>query len=152
MGHTLLILAAVLAVAFGPAPARAAGEDIGQVKVARGTVRIMRDERELPATPGTRVRTGDVVVTGPDGSAGIAFADNSLLSIGPGSRLTLDRFVFDPTTHAGAFESTLGQGTLAAVSGSIAKRTPDAMRVRTPAATLGVRGTEFAVSTAGDAR
>lgn len=152
MRRSLSILAAVLALAAGPAPGLGAAEDIGQVKVARGAVRILREGREMPATPGARVRAADVVVTGPDGSAGITFADNSLLSVGPNSRLTLDRFVFDPTTHDGAFESTLNQGTLAAVSGSIAKRSPDAMRVKTPAAVLGVRGTEFAVSTAGDAR
>lgn len=151
MNRSLLILTAMLAAGL-PAPALAAAGDIGQVKVARGAVRIVREGRELPAAPGTRVRTADVIVTGPDGSAGIAFADRSLLSIGPGSRLVLDRFVFDPTTHDGAFDSTLGRGTLVAVSGSIAKRSPDAMRVRTPAATLGVRGTEFAVSTAGEAR
>jgi len=87
------------------------------------------------------------VVTGPDGSVGIAFADNSLLSVGPGSVLAIDRFAFDPTTHAGAFDSTLRKGTLSAVSGKIARQSPDAMKVRTPAAILGVRGTEFVVRT-----
>jgi len=39
------------------------------------------------------------LVTGPDGALGITFKDNSLLSIGPESRLSVDRFVFDATTH-----------------------------------------------------
>ena len=87
------------------------------------------------------------MVTGADGSVGITFSDNTLLSIGPDSRLSIDRFAFDPTTHKGAFEASLGKGTLAGVSGKIAKQSPDAMKVKTPAALLGVRGTEFVIRT-----
>jgi len=69
------------------------------------------------------------------------------MSVGPGSALAIDRFVFDSTTNQGAFESSLKRGTLSVVSGKIAKQTPDAMKVKTPAAILGVRGTEFVVRT-----
>jgi hypothetical protein len=93
------------------------------------------------------VQAGDVVVTGADGSVGITFLDNSLLSAGPNSVLAIDKFAFDTTTHQGSFESSLKQGTLAVVSGKLAKQSPDAMKVRTPAAVLGVRGTEFLVRT-----
>jgi hypothetical protein len=65
--------------------------------------------------------------------------------------LAIDRFAFDSTTHQGSFESSLKRGTLAVVSGKLAKQSPDAMKVRTPAAVLGVRGTEFLVRT-GDPR
>ena len=78
---------------------------------------------------------------------GITFLDNSLLSAGPNSVLAIDRFAFDSTTHQGAFESSLKQGTLAVVSGKLAKQSPEAMKVKTPAAVLGVRGTEFLVRT-----
>jgi hypothetical protein len=91
------------------------------------------------------IRPSDVVTTGPDGSVGILFADASLLSAGPGSVLAIERFVFDSTTHEGAFETRLQKGTLTAVSGKIAKRSPDAMKVRTPSTVLAVRGTELAV-------
>jgi hypothetical protein len=91
------------------------------------------------------------VVTGADGSVGISFLDNSLLSAGPNSVLAIDRFAFDSTTHQGAFETSLKTGTLAVVSGKLAKQSPEAMKVKTPAAVLGVRGTEFLVRT-GDAR
>jgi len=63
------------------------------------------------------------------------------------SRLSIDRFAFDSTTHQGSFESSLRKGTLAVVSGKLAKQSPEAMKVRTPAAVLGVRGTEFLVRT-----
>ena len=131
------------------APDRAAAaDDVGQIKVAKGTVYIERAKQRVAVTVGTVVQEGDVVVTGPDGSAGITFKDDSLLSVGPDSVLAIDRFAFDSTTYAGAFETSLRQGTMAAVSGKIAKGSPDAMRVRTPATILGVRGTEFLVRSA----
>jgi hypothetical protein len=122
-------------------------QEAGHVKVARGTVQVERGGQKAPAAVGTAVQAGDVVTTGPDGSVGITFLDNSLLSAGPNSVLAIDRFAFDPTTHQGGFESSLRTGTLAVVSGKLAKQSPDAMKVKTPAAVLGVRGTEFLVRT-----
>lgn len=101
----------------------------------------------MPARVGTRVRETDVIATGAGGSVGITFADNSLLSIGPNTVLVIERFTFDPTTHRGSFESTLRTGTLSAVSGKLTRQSSDAMKVRTPSAVLGVRGTEFLVRT-----
>jgi|SRR5690348_15027468 len=122
-------------------------QEAGHVKVARGTVQVERAGQKAPAAVGSAVQAGDVVTTGPDGSVGITFLDNSLLSAGPNSVLAIDRFAFDPTTHQGGFESSLRAGTLAVVSGKLAKQSPDAMKVKTPAAVLGVRGTEFLVRT-----
>ena len=145
-----IVASLVLAVAVGtPAPALA--QEAGHVKVARGAVVIERGGQKVPAVVGAPVQAGDVVATGADGSVGITFLDNSLLSAGPNSELTIDRFAFDSTTHQGAFESSLKKGTLAVVSGKLAKQSPDAMKVKTPAAVLGVRGTEFLVRT-GDPR
>jgi hypothetical protein len=132
-----------LLVGLLPGPAGAA--DVAQIKVVKGSVTIMRAGRSLPAAVGTRLEEHDVVVTGRDGAVGITFQDDSLLSAGPDSTLAIDRFAFDSTTHAGRFETTLRSGTLAVVSGKIAKQSPDAMRVRTPSTMLGVRGTEFLV-------
>ena len=102
----------------------------------------------LAATPGVRLQSGDELRTGADGSVGVTMSDNSILSAGPNSSLVLDRYAFDATTHQGRFDSSLRQGTLAVISGKIAKQSPEAMTVRTPAAILGVRGTEFVVSAA----
>jgi hypothetical protein len=126
----------------------AVADEIGRVKVARGSVTIERTGRNLPATLGMTLQEGDVVVTGGDGSAGVTFNDDSLLSIGPDSTLAIDRFAFDTTTHAGRFDTSLRRGTLSAVSGKIARQSPDAMKVRTPSTILGVRGTEFVVHVA----
>jgi hypothetical protein len=59
--------------------------------------------------------------------------------------LVVDRYTFDTTTHAGRFDASLKKGTLAVVSGKMVKQSPEAMKVRTPAAIMGVRGTEFVV-------
>ena len=141
-------LAPLLAVALLIGTSTMAGaQEAGHVKVSKGAVQIDRAGQKVPAAVGTTVQAGDVVSTGTDGSVGITFLDNSLLSAGPNSVLTIDRFVFDSTTHQGSFESSLQKGTLAVVSGKLAKASPDAMKVKTPAAVLGVRGTEFLVRT-----
>ena len=119
--------------------------EIGQVKTAAGSVVIERAGATTAAKPGVRIETSDVVRTGPDGSVGITMSDNALISLGPNSVLSLDSFAFDTTTYQGKFDTTLTKGSLAVVSGKIAKQSPDAMKVRTPATVLGVRGTEFAV-------
>jgi hypothetical protein len=125
----------------------ALANDAGQIKVAQGAAWIQRAGARTPAQVGARIAQSDVIVTGADGSVGITFADDSRLSVGPNSVLAIDRFAFDSTTHQGAFASSLRKGTLAAVSGKLTKQSPDAMTVRTPAAILGVRGTEFVVRT-----
>ena len=78
-----------------------AADDVGRVKVTKGAVSIERSGARLPATIGMKLQEGDVVVTGGDGSAGVTFNDDSLLSVGPDSVLAIDRFAFDSTTHAG---------------------------------------------------
>ena len=145
MRSALIALTLPIVFAFGVAVA--AAEDAGQIKTSKGSAQIERSGQKLPATVGQVVQQGDVLVTGADGSVGITFRDSSLVSIGPDSVLAIDRFVFDSTTHQGNFDASLKQGTLAVVSGKLAKQSPDAMKVKTPAAVLGVRGTEFLVRT-----
>jgi len=136
--------AMILVAALGFA-GTAMANDIGLVKVAKGSVQIQRGATKIPASVGTALKTQDVVVTGSDGSAGITFTDNSLVSVGPNSVFAIDKYRFDTTTHAGEFEGNLRQGRLAAVSGKMVKQSPDSMKIRTPSAIMGVRGTEFVV-------
>lgn len=135
------LLALSLAGSFTAAPA--AG--IATVKSFRGDVRIERSGRELPVAVGTSLLQQDTIVTGSDGSAGLTFADNTLISLGARSRFVIDRFRFDRASSGGEFQSTLSKGRMAVVSGKIAKSQIDAMKVRTPTSLLGVRGTEFVV-------
>jgi hypothetical protein len=128
------------------AAAPASATDIGQIKVAKGQVSIERAGQVIPASSGARLQPGDVLKTGADGSVGLTMSDNSLLSAGPNSILSLDKYEFDSTTSQGQFDASLQKGSLAVISGRIAKQSPDAMKVRTPSSILGVRGTEFVVS------
>ena len=145
-GVILIRLALIsLALVAGISTRAKAEEAIGQVKTASGEVTVVRGGVSQKVGPGERVFQSDLLATGADGSVGITFADNSMLSLGPDSRLSLDQFRFDTTTHEGVFDSSLATGTLAVKSGQIVKQTPEAMKVRTPGALLGVRGTEFVV-------
>lgn len=146
-GVRWLVVALVTALCLAhAASAMAARAGVGMVKTSNGVVTIERHGQVLPAPVGTRVEASDVVRTGKDGAAGISFVDQSRLSLGPNSVLAIDRFEFDPTTHAGAFDSTLRRGTLSAISGKLAHQSPKAMTVRTRSTILAVRGTEFVVS------
>lgn len=123
----------------------AAAADAGQIKTAAGAVYLERAGKRLPVSIGMPVQQSDTLVTGANGTAGITFTDNSLLSVGPNSVLAIDKYVFDSTTHAGQFDASLKKGTLAVISGKMVKQSPEAMRVRTPSSIMGVRGTEFVV-------
>jgi hypothetical protein len=125
--------------------ATASANDVGEIKVVSGTVHLEREGKRLPVQPGAAVRQSDVLVTGADGSVGVTFVDNSLLSAGPDSVLAIDHYTFNQTTHAGKFDASLRRGSLAVISGRMVKASPDAMRVRTPSSIMGVRGTEFLV-------
>ena len=146
----VIVAAAVAAALAAGMPAWAS--DVGQVKTAKGTVHVERDGKRLPASVGMPIRQADTLVTGTDGAVGVTFSDNSLLSTGPNSVLVVDRYDFNSTTHAGHFDASLKKGTLAVVSGKMVKHSPDAMKVRTPAAIMGVRGTEFVVQVEEPAR
>ena len=139
--RTTLTMALALGLA-GPV----AAADIGQIKTAKGQVSIERGGQVLPGAVGARLQPSDILKTGADGSVGITMSDDTLLSAGPNSILSLDKYAFDSTTSQGQLETTLQKGSLAVISGRIAKQSPDAMKVRTPASVLGVRGTEFVVS------
>ncbi|HXZ47567.1 MAG TPA: FecR family protein [Usitatibacter sp.] len=123
----------------------ALGADVGLIKVSHGSVAIERAGARMPAPVGTALEPSDVIVTGADGSAGITFTDNSLVSVGPDSVFAIDKYAFDDTTYAGEFQGTLSKGRLAAVSGKMVKQSPESMKIRTPSAVMGVRGTEFVV-------
>ncbi|MBT6983876.1 MAG: hypothetical protein HN956_05945, partial [Rhodospirillaceae bacterium] len=122
--------------------------EIGQIKLSFGQASLERKGELIPAKVGLLVEAADVIITGKDGRLGITFTDDSRFAAGPNSRIELTTFKFNATTHEGEFVTKVDQGTLAVVSGNIAKHRPDAMRVRTPSSVLGVRGTKFLVKVA----
>ena len=138
-------ISAVLIAGFVTLAGHSAWAEIGQIKNVAGQVLLSRNNVQQSARAGDLVEQADVLTTGPNGSLGITFIDNTRLSAGPNSRIELKQFRFNPTTQEGEFLTDMQHGTLAIVSGQIAKRSPDAMKVKTPTTILGVRGTTFAV-------
>jgi hypothetical protein len=125
--------------------ARADATKIAQVKNVSGQVTIVRAGANLPAKAGDFLYEKDDIQTGSDGAIGITFTDNTAMSTGPNSEVSLDQYQFDSSNFHGSMLTDMRKGTLAMVSGDIARSTPGAMRVKTPTAMLGVRGTHFVV-------
>ncbi len=126
-----------------------AGDEAGTVKTVKGEVTVWRQAQKLPATVGFKLLAADKVTTGADSAVGITLRDNTMLSAGPRSSLTLEQFAFNPTTNEGTIDTSLKRGTLSVISGKIAKASPGSVRFRTPTVTLGVRGTEFVMEATG---
>jgi len=123
----------------------ALADKIGQIKTLKGEVYILRGNSRIPAVLGATLQQADIVETGPSGSVGITFIDSSRFSAGPETRLELSRFRFNPTTHDGEFLTGMERGTLTVISGQIAKRSNEAMKIKTPTTILGFRGTRAAI-------
>lgn len=121
----------------------------GMVKRVSGSVSLERGDSRLPVSAGTLLRAGDRIVTGSPGGVGIVLADDTLVTAGPGSHVELAEVKFDSTTHEGNIVVRLLKGMLHFVTGLVGKQKPENVRIETPTAVMGVRGTEFIVQTAG---
>ena len=119
--------------------------EIGRVKRSAGTAVVQRGAPKLPASPGLQLEKGDMLVTGKDGRMALTFIDNTRFAVGPNSRVSVNEYLFDRRTQRGQFVTQVDRGSLAVVSGQIAKSGRDTMKVRTPTSLLGVRGTRFVV-------
>ncbi len=146
---TLLALAASAALVPPPAAAAAPDDTAGIIKTVKGSVTIERAGRKSAAVAGGAVLASDRIVTGADGSAGITLRDETRMALGPNSTLAMEQFAFDTTTHEGRLNASVRRGTLAVVSGKIAKQSPTAVKFSTPSTVLGVRGTEFVIEVDG---
>jgi len=145
MKHILfvaILLTAVSAPTWGHADTDGT---IGVVRNSMGSATVTRGSNVLPAAPGTRLHVGDTLGTGPDGSLGVILRDNSSLSLGPSSSLVLQEFLFSPYEGKLGLWVRLSKGTMAYLSGLIGKLAPEKARFETPTATIGIRGTHFAV-------
>ena len=122
-----------------------AGTGAGRVKVASGAAFVVRDGRAIAATPGQVVLEADVLRTGADGRLGVTLNDDTRLSLGPTSEVRVDRFAYASADGGLSLVLKFVRGVTTYVSGRIAKLSPDAVRLETPAAIVGVRGTTLAI-------
>jgi hypothetical protein len=125
--------------------AYAGGSSIGEIKKLSGVVVIQRDGVDVTPTLGGQVFQQDVIVTGKDGKVGLLFLDDSRLAVGPNSNMAMGMFQFNPVNDEGSFDVSINKGTLSVISGKMTARKPGSLKVKTPAAILAVRGTEFSV-------
>ena len=120
-------------------------QPIGRVEEAAGEVRVTRaDGTQDTLTQDSPVYQGDILVTGDGAAVSITFVDEMAFSLGENGRMVLDKLIFDPATLEGSSTFSVVQGVFVFVSGEIAGNNPDEMIVRTPVATIGVRGTNAA--------
>lgn len=119
--------------------------EIARIKQSSGVAFVQRNSQQIKATPGLPLLPGDRLVTGKDGRMSLAFVDNTRFAVGPNSQVAVSEFQYDKTRQKGNFVTQVDRGSLAVVSGKIAKSDKDAMKVRTPNTLLGVRGTKFII-------
>ncbi|MEQ8193679.1 MAG: FecR family protein, partial [Rhodospirillales bacterium] len=122
------------------------GTPIGVIETAQDPAAVRHsDGTHETLRPGLTVYRGDQLVTGRTGASVVVFNDQSTASLGPDSQLLLDELVYDPAARQGSETVSVLKGVLVFASGQIAKMNPNAMTVRTPVATIGIRGTTFGV-------
>jgi hypothetical protein len=132
-------------LAVSGSPAKGDNSQVAQVKTVAGLTEIVRNGVRAPARVGDPLYEKDTIETGPDGSIGITFIDNTVMSSGPNSQIVLEDYKFNSSDFKGSMLTDMNRGTVAMISGDIARSSPGAMKVKTPTAILGVRGTRFVI-------
>ncbi len=138
----------LLAFSLLLSPSAFAAVDIGVASAVRGKV-----NGAAPGAAGRVVETGkpvyqnDKITTGPDAKLQILLLDETSFTVGPNSEMTLDEFVFDPATNAGKVGARIAKGTFRFITGKVARKDPDSMKVKLAVGTIGIRGTMVAGQT-----
>src|SRR5436190_12158624 len=144
----LILIASAILPHWAQAQSNAAiATPIGKVISAKGTINIEHESAVVvvqasvggAAKVGDLVYKGDVVSTGIDSAVGITFSDGTAFNLSSNARMTLNEFVYDPKGTSNATLFSLSKGTFTFIAGKVAK-TGD-MKIDTPVATMGIRGT-----------
>ena len=116
---------------------------IGFIKTVDANASVVLEGQAVAAQPGMALELGQVLKTGKPGSMGVMLKDNTSLSLGSDSELILDQYLYAPDSGELKLALNFIKGSLHYVSGVIAKLKPDAVSIKTPVSTIGVRGTQF---------
>ena len=119
-------------------------EFIGVIGAAIGEIQNQKNEKLVN---GSKIFYGDTIISKEQSNAQILFLDQTVLTLGEDTELTIDEFIYDPTSQDGSFVSSVKSGTVKFITGQISKKNPDNLEVKIPSGTLGARGTEFVVLT-----
>lgn len=117
----------------------------GFIQNVKGDVFIITQQSSVRAVSNMKIMEGDIIKTGRKSSIGIIFEDDTVLSLGSSSEIEISEFLFEPAEKKLSFVAKLIKGTFSFIAGQIAKLSPDKVKLETPNATLGIRGTKFLV-------
>ncbi len=132
----------ILMFAATPLWSHAEAETVGSVKTVTGESWVITSGQRVKAQVGTAVFSGSQLKTNKGATLGVTFKDNTLMSFGSDTELTVDEYLFAPTQGKLKLGARLDKGSLNYVSGVMAKLKPDAVSVKTPTGTIGMRGTQ----------
>jgi hypothetical protein len=138
---TGLILLTLPLLAQSQTSAQAA--PVGYVKTVTGEAWVTTAGQRINALPGTPVLLGSQLNTAKAAALGVTFKDNTMMSFGPDTELTVDEFLYAPAQGELALGARLVKGSLNYISGVIARLKPEAVTLKTPTGIIGVRGTQF---------
>ncbi|MAX90823.1 MAG: hypothetical protein CMK99_08790 [Pseudomonas sp.] len=143
IARTVLVLGFM--AASGLAVADDISEPVGYIMKVQGEATMTSRGQTIEARVGQAVIIGATLRTGAQGSMGVTLSDNTVMSFGPNSEFTLDEYQFEPAHEELKLSAQISRGTLNFISGVIAKLKPEAVELKTPTGTIGVRGTHFLV-------
>ena len=124
-----------------------ANEVIGVIAAGIGDISNQKSEK---LSTGSKIYFGDTIIVRAQSNAQILLLDETALTIGEKSELTIDDFVYDPQSKVGKIVSNIKIGTVRVITGEISKNNPDNLEVNVPTGSIGARGTEFVVVTESD--
>ncbi len=136
----ILLLASISARAQLPAGLMR----VGNAAAVRGAVLAFQPARGSVGVVlgnGKPVYLNDVITTDKSGLLQIMLRDETIFTLGPDSSMTLDKFVYDPSTNVGELTANVAKGAFRFISGKIAKKQPSNMKVKLPVGTIGIEGT-----------
>jgi ferric-dicitrate binding protein FerR (iron transport regulator) len=122
--------------------ARANAPEVGTAIVVRNTVTLTVADEQRPLKKGAVVHQDEVLTTGKASTAEIELKDKTKLAVGPDATIVLDNLVFDPNAPQRSIVLDIGKGAFRFITGLSPK---EAYEIRTPTATMGIRGTVFDV-------
>jgi hypothetical protein len=118
---------------------------IGTIKALQGKVSIQLGSTIVDAQLNDKVYEGYLIDTEDNSSIGLVFIDGTQLSIGPSSQVIINRYLFSPKKKQYSFDVMIQNGSAIYSSGKLGELSPESIKVQTPEATIGVRGTKFLV-------
>ena len=122
-------------------------EFIGVIGAAVGEINNQKNEK---LSNGSKIYYGDTINVKTNSNAQILFLDETVMTVGENTDLTIDDFIYDPKTNNGNFVTSIKSGIVKTISGKISEKNPDNLEIKIPNGSLGVRGTEFLVSSNSD--